>query len=132
MAALEAEAEALAAASAAQGAQGSALPGFVSAGIIQQGNTGQAKEAGEEEGGRGEDNPEEIDLDAGGGEEGAEEGEKQGRGGRGRVRVEEGVQVKAVPAGVFGSLAPPGATNGQQGDGEEQLGARERFKKRKV
>lgn len=40
------------------------------------------------------------------------------------------VQEKAVPAGVFGSLAQ--AALGQEEGGEQQPGALERFKKRRV
>jgi hypothetical protein len=42
------------------------------------------------------------------------------------------LQQKAVPAAVFGALAGQGDAGEQQQQGEQQLGALERFKKRRV
>ncbi|GAX78150.1 hypothetical protein CEUSTIGMA_g5592.t1 [Chlamydomonas eustigma] len=112
-----AEAEAMKAADAA--APRSTLAGFVSAGIIQQ---GQNKEAGTE----GKvaatlKNPEEIDIDVGDGEEEVEpEADEEGQSDRAEL------QTKAIPAAVFGSLA------GKVVAEEEAVGALDRFKKRRV
>ncbi|GBF90079.1 pre-mRNA-splicing factor [Raphidocelis subcapitata] len=126
MAALEAAAEA------APAAGGTRLSGFVSAGVIQQGQGEQQQDGG---GGGGEEgrrqggaNPEEIEL--GGGEEEEEGGGGGGGGGGGAEEGEEaedgGLEERAVPAAVFGSLA---AAAGGGAGGE---GALERFKKRRV
>ncbi|KAL6771434.1 XAB2 [Auxenochlorella protothecoides x Auxenochlorella symbiontica] len=83
MAALEAEL-------AAEPAGGTRLPGFVSAGVIQQGDAGQE---GGEAAAAAAVNPEDIELD----EEEEEEGEPAA------LELEQ----KEVPQEVFGSLAPP-------------------------
>jgi len=119
MAALEEQAMQQEAAAAAAAAPRTALSGFVSAGVIQQGQDQskdtQAKQALE--------NPEEIDL-------GAEQGEGSGEERGGAEEDEDaGVQQRSVPSEVFGSLASKvqqGSTN------DEQMGALDRFKKRRV
>ena len=72
-------------------------------------------------------NPEEIDL---GDDEEEEEGEGVGEG------EEADVQLKAVPAAVYGSLAPTAAAAqkraGEEEEGGAGLGALERLKKRRV
>lgn len=100
MAALEAAAVASGAEALPTLQPGTRVKGFVSAGVIQQGNT---------QGGEGEGaaaaapaNPEELDL----GEE------EEGGGGEGGEAVE--LQQQAVPEGVFGSLAKRAKT----GDGD--------------
>ena len=115
------EAEALQAEAAA--APSRALPGFVSAGVIQQSKEGQA--AGKEKVSQAAlHNPEEIDIDVG-----MDEEEATGDGGgaeEGTVEVDRAeVQTKAVPSAVFGSLADKVAA-------EEAAGALDRFKKRRV
>lgn len=67
-------------------------------------------------------NPEEIEL--------GDDDDEEDAGGAAEPAEDEGaeVQEKAVPAAVFGSLAQ----NAQQEQGEQQLGALDRFKKRRV
>jgi len=121
------EAEALQAEAAAQAAPSrAALPGFVSAGVIQQGkDSGQAAAAKEAAAQAAMHNPEEIDIDATGmdeDEEGADGAEEVGA-----VEVDRAeVQTKAVPSAVFGSLAAKVAAE------QEAAGALDRFKKRRV
>ena len=131
MAAMEAEALQAEAEAAAPGR--AALPGFVSAGVIQQGQQ-QGKEvaaAAREAAARAAlHNPEEIDID--GGDQNPEEVDIDGAeaaAGEGEVEVDRAeVQTKAVPAAVFGSLAAKVAEQQQ----EEAVGALDRFKKRRV
>lgn len=90
----------IAAPAAATIAQGTRVPGFVSAGVIQQGKTDDGDKD-KEEGGKGKEaavNPEDIDL----GDFEDDEDEEDGGGGGGEE--EEGVETKAVPDAVFGGL----------------------------
>jgi hypothetical protein len=112
-----AEAEAMRAADAA--APRSTLAGFVSAGIIQQ---GQNKVPGtESKAAAALKNPEEIDINVG---DVDEEVELEADVDEQNDRAE--LQTKAVPAAVFGSLA------GKESAEEEAVGALDRFKKRRV
>lgn len=101
----------------------------MSAGVIQQGQQGQDApgQAGGAKGGAAA-NPEEVDLDM---DDGEDEGTNAAVGG-GEDEEEGGaVQVKAVPASVYGSLAS--AAGGNKRDEEEgQQGAMDRLKKRRV
>ncbi|KAF5830373.1 protein prenylyltransferase [Dunaliella salina] len=139
MAALEAEANASMSADAAAAEKSRALPGFVSAGVIQQG---------QQQGGPGGKggvaaNPEELDIDMdGGGEEqdtragsvgaaGAQQGNGEaGEGGGGEDEDGADVQVKAVPASVYGNLASAVGDKREEEGGMQ--GAMERLKKRRV
>ncbi|KAJ9518397.1 hypothetical protein QJQ45_018420 [Haematococcus lacustris] len=149
MSALEAAAGAEEERSAAARAPSTALKGFVSAGVIQQGNTEQQRQlpAGLSGGKPSQGNNEEIEL--GGAEEGAQgradasaatDGEQTGRDGEGEQGDEgpgggegEGDDVdlkqKAVPSGVYGTLA---ALAAKEGASEEAVGALERLKRRRV
>lgn len=131
MAALEAAAEGggLAPAPPAPLAAGTRVPGFVSAGIIQQGKKDgeEEKDKGEEEGGNepvaalrraavaaaaaAANNPEEIDLDEEGG--GGDEAEEDD-GGNGASTDRGNVRQRAVPAAVFGGLAAASAAGSKR------------------
>jgi len=77
-------------------------------------------------------NPEEIDLDLGDAEDEAEgEGGQSGPDGADDGGTDAALEVKAVPAEVFGSLAEAHQQQQEQLV-QEQLGALERFKKRRV
>lgn len=129
-----AEAAALEAAAAAAPAR--ALPGFVSAGVIQQGQEDKDKAAkvAEERAAAALRNPEEIDIDMGDEADGAAGEGGTGAEGEGEDKMD--VTTKAVPSAVFGSLAAKAGGGGHDGEGggegEEALGALERFKKRRV
>lgn len=129
MAAMEAEALQAEAAAPTR----AALPGFVSAGVIQQGQQGKEGQAAAKEAAAKAAllNPEEIDIGADMDDDGG--GEDEGAAGAG-VRADDvagvdhaEVQTKAVPSAVFGSLAAKVAA-----EQEEAAGALDRFKKRKV
>lgn len=123
---------------------GRALPGFVSAGVIQQNQQGTAAGVGGAPPKGAAANPEELDLDMD--EGGEDEGTKAGAGGMqqshpvdgmgvdGGEEDEDGggnVEVKAVPASLYGSLAS--AVGGKREEsGEEPQGAMDRLKKRRV
>ncbi len=95
-----AEQEALQAA--ADAAPARALPGFVSAGVIQQGQQDKAEKAT-----LAAHNPEEIDIDTGDAE--------GGDGPDDVVEVDKAeLQTKAVPAAVFGSLAAKAAADDKE------------------
>ncbi|KAF8065563.1 Xab2 [Scenedesmus sp. PABB004] len=130
MAALEAAA--LEAAALAAEGTGTRVRGFVSAGVIQQGQDGAAPAAdGDGAAPAAAANPEEIDL---GGDDDDDDGdEPAGEGEPPEAQVVE----KAVPAAVFGSLAGAaaaagGGAAGGEAAGSEALGALERFKKRRL
>ncbi|MEW5299624.1 MAG: hypothetical protein WDW36_002620 [Sanguina aurantia] len=127
MAALEREAEAAAAALGAEGAgvRRPALSGFVSAGIIQQKSAAEViADAAAAAGKRAAANPEEIDMDGG----------EDAPSASAAAEEEVAVVQKAIPSAVFGSLAAVAEKQQQQQQEEEkeQLGALERFKKRKM
>eukprot|EP00200_Dunaliella_tertiolecta_P010820 CAMPEP_0202386768 /NCGR_PEP_ID=MMETSP1127-20130417/68372_1 /ASSEMBLY_ACC=CAM_ASM_000462 /TAXON_ID=3047 /ORGANISM="Dunaliella tertiolecta, Strain CCMP1320" /LENGTH=927 /DNA_ID=CAMNT_0048987473 /DNA_START=101 /DNA_END=2884 /DNA_ORIENTATION=- len=137
MAALEAEANASISADAAAADKGRALPGFVSAGVIQQ---GQQQEGPSGKGGAAA-NPEELDIDMDGEEEGTRAGSigaagaqqgsgEGGEGGGGEDEDGTDVQVKAVPASVYGNLASAVGEKREEEGGMQ--GAMERLKKRRV
>ncbi|WIA16429.1 hypothetical protein OEZ85_013118 [Tetradesmus obliquus] len=107
--------------------KGTRLSGFVSAGVIQQGQ--QAPAAGQQAAAAAAAaaNPEEIEL---GDEDDDEDAGNEAAAADG-AEAEPELQTKAVPAGVFGALAGQ-AEGGEQQQGEQQLGALERFKKRRV
>ena len=113
-----------------------ALKGFVSAGVIQQGQDGKdAAAAAKEAAARAAlQNPEEIDVDIGdddGGDGGGRGDGVDQQGGGGGAADDDGemteVTTKAVPAAVFGSLAAKVAA-----EQEAAVGALDRFKKRRV
>lgn len=110
-----------------------ALSGFVSAGVIQQGQPDEAAKAraAAEKLASVMANPEEIDIDL---DEGAAAGDGvDGDDGGADADETTVVQTKAVPAEVFGSLAAKAQQQQEgDGDGEQPLGALERFKKRRV
>ncbi|KAG2453740.1 hypothetical protein HYH02_001951 [Chlamydomonas schloesseri] len=107
------------AAAAGAGARGTALSGFVSAGVYQQGadkdkEGGRAAAAQQRKPAPVAANPEEIDLDA-----------DEDEGGGGAAAAEDmDVAEKAVPAGVFGSLA--GLAGKGQGEGGEAAAKKQR------
>lgn len=128
----------------AQKAPRTALAGFVSAGVIQQGQTGngpagaggdqevRAREAAEKVA-KALANPEEMEVDLDGDDEEEEDRVEAQEGlgadgGGGAEDGDEGIRLatKAVPAAVFGSLAQ--AASGSEGG----LGALDRFKKKKA
>jgi len=79
-------------------AQGTRVPGFVSAGVIQQGKT---EDGDKEEGAKGKEaavNPEDIDLGD------FEDDDEDEDGGDGGGEDDEGVETKAVPDAVFNGL----------------------------
>ncbi|KAF6261373.1 protein prenylyltransferase [Scenedesmus sp. NREL 46B-D3] len=114
--------------------KGTKLPGFVSAGVIQQGQ--QAAGAGQQAAAPAAANPEEIELgDEDDGHDDADNGTAAAAAAADDAEGDEPeLQQKAVPAGVFGALAGQGDEGGeqQQGEQQQQLGALERFKKRRV
>ena len=105
-----------------------ALKGFVSAGVIQQGQDGkEAAAAAKDAAARAAlQNPEEIDVDVDAGDDDAGEAGAAGAAVAAGVNDDDRteVQQKAVPAAVFGSLAMAAE--------QQQEGALDRFKKRKV
>lgn len=102
MQALEAELAAEGAGAGPAAAQGTKLPGFVSAGVIQQGGD---DDQGPADGQALPENPEDIDI---GDDDDDDDDVVAAECGGGDQEAEtEGLQQKTVPDAVFGSLAPP-------------------------